>query len=181
MMTTTAGVGVANAPPVAEAGDDQRATEGETVVLDATNSTDADGDELTSRWLRIDAGTYPAVNSTDADTVTATFVAPNVSTDASPTLLFEVYVRDANGTRDTDVVNVTIEPAPELTPNDPDGDGVHEGVDADGDVDLDDAFVFAFDHLSVSDALTSGEVTALDFDGDGALDLDDAFVLLVDE
>jgi hypothetical protein len=78
-------------------------------------------------------------------------------------------------------VNVTIEPAPELTPNDPDGDGVHEGVDADGDVDLDDAFVFAFDHLSVSDTLTSGEVTALDFDGDGALDLDDAFVLLFDE
>ena len=41
---------VANTPPIADAGPDQTALIGDTVELDGSGSTDADGDELTFAW-----------------------------------------------------------------------------------------------------------------------------------
>jgi hypothetical protein len=54
-----------------------------------------------------------------------------------------------------------------------DTDPACEDVDGDGDVDLDDAFVLAFDVLSAPPS----DPTPFDFDGDGDLDLDDVFAL----
>ena len=39
-----------NSPPVASAGDDQTVTAGDTVQLDGSGSTDADGDEINYNW-----------------------------------------------------------------------------------------------------------------------------------
>src|SRR5690606_34475157 len=42
-----------NTPPVANAGDDQRVIEGDTVVLDGTHSYDDDGDALEFAWMQV--------------------------------------------------------------------------------------------------------------------------------
>jgi hypothetical protein len=54
-----------------------------------------------------------------------------------------------------------------------DGDPACEDVDGDGDVDLDDAFVLAFEVVPDPPA----DPTPFDFDGDGDVDLDDVFAL----
>jgi hypothetical protein len=59
---------------------------------------------------------------------------------------------------------------------DPDGDGLHEDVDADGDVDVADAVELAFaDHAAMND--DPEERAAFDFDGDGDVDFADAIEL----
>jgi hypothetical protein len=173
-VVVTAPVTAENQPPNASTGPDRDVIEGTTAELDASNSTDPDGDALGYNWTVV-AGT--GVNLSDADTATPTFTAPNVSRDVVRIVRLEVIVRDANGSVDTDTVNITIEPKQPPTPNDPDSDGLYEDVDGDGDVDLRDAFVLAFDYALNSDLLNDEQVAALDFDGDGAVDLDDVFVL----
>jgi hypothetical protein len=59
---------------------------------------------------------------------------------------------------------------------DPDGDGLHEDVDADGDVGFEDAVELAFaDHAAMND--DPDRRAAFDFDGDGDVDFDDAIEL----
>ncbi|MCP3674072.1 MAG: hypothetical protein GY829_06330, partial [Gammaproteobacteria bacterium] len=48
--TDNNGVVIANTAPVADAGDDQSVTTGTEVTLDASNSSDADGDSLSYSW-----------------------------------------------------------------------------------------------------------------------------------
>jgi pectinesterase len=59
-------------------------------------------------------------------------------------------------------------------PTDPDGDGLYEDVDGDGNVDVDDAVALAFVD---GGALDAGQRLALDVDGDGDVDFDDAVAL----
>jgi VCBS repeat-containing protein len=62
---------VGNNPPVAAAGPDQTVRVGDTVALDGSGSSDADGDALTYRWTQTGG---PAVVLSDAAVVNPTFV-----------------------------------------------------------------------------------------------------------
>ncbi|MUV56782.1 PKD domain-containing protein [Halogeometricum sp. CBA1124] len=94
----------ANAAPVADAGADQTVSEGATVTLDATGSTDADGDQLGYSWTQTGG---PDAQLSVQDGAQPTFTAPDVDGDA--TLTFEVSVTDEAGASDTDTVTVAVE------------------------------------------------------------------------
>ena len=96
-----------NTPPNADAGSDQTVDENETVTLDATASSDPDGDSLSYQWSQ--AGDGPSVSLSDATAAQPTFTAPEVDSDT--TLDFEVAVTDAAGATDTDSVGVTVQPS----------------------------------------------------------------------
>jgi subtilase family serine protease/Tol biopolymer transport system component len=68
----------ANHPPIANAGADQTRNEGDPVTLDGTESTDADGDSLTYRWVQLDG---PPVTLDDPTSATPTFTAPRIGDD----------------------------------------------------------------------------------------------------
>ncbi|MCP3674474.1 MAG: DUF1566 domain-containing protein, partial [Gammaproteobacteria bacterium] len=92
--------------PVADAGVAQFVTEGDTVNLDATNSTDDVG--ITSYlWVRIDgAGITTNLNN---DTIEQpTFTAPVVT--AAETVTFQLTVTDGGGLTDTATVSIAIVP-----------------------------------------------------------------------
>lgn len=93
----------ANAAPTADAGPDQIAPGSSTVTLDATGSTDPDGDLLSYAFTQVSG---PAVVLTGANTAQPTFTAP-AKTGAAQTLVFEVQVSDGVATA-TDQITVTI-------------------------------------------------------------------------
>ncbi len=102
--TVTIGVGDANDAPIAEAGANQVVEEGGAVTLDATGSTDADGDNLTFTWTQTGG---PTVTLSDTSAGQPTFDAPDV--DASTTLTFAVEVDDGEETH-VDTVEITVNP-----------------------------------------------------------------------
>jgi hypothetical protein len=93
----------ANAAPTADAGSDQTVDEGATVTLDASGSSDPDGDQLGYTWTQTDG---PDVSLSANDAVSPTFTAPDV--DGDTTLTFEVTVSDGTDAA-TDTVNVTVQ------------------------------------------------------------------------
>jgi len=120
----------ANAGPSADAGSNQTADEGSTVQLDASTSSDPDGDQLGYSWTQT-AG--PAVQLSAGDDAQPSFTAPDVS--GTTTLTFEVTVTDEAGATDTDAVTVTVE---DLDSPEPDtvyrvNAGGDAYTDADGD------------------------------------------------
>ncbi len=101
--TDTAEVTIVVAPPLdADAGEDQVVFEGESVTLGAT-STGGVGD-IAFLWTQT-AG--PAVTTTEADTATPTFQAPD-DLDVDTTLTFEVTATDNVGDTATDTVDVLV-------------------------------------------------------------------------
>ncbi|MEM8960784.1 MAG: PKD domain-containing protein [Acidobacteriota bacterium] len=92
-----------NRQPDADAGVDQTVVLSATVALDASASSDPDGDSLSYAWVQTGGS---AVILDDNTIATPTFVADQLGT-----LVFEVTVSD--GARsDTDSVTITVEPAP---------------------------------------------------------------------
>jgi len=90
-----------NNPPVANAGPDQNVTVGDTVSLDGSNSTDADGDSLTFSWsLSPPAGSAAALS--DATAVNPTFV-----TDIEGDYLAQLIVNDGTHDSAADSVKIT--------------------------------------------------------------------------
>ncbi len=91
-----------NDSPRADAGDNQNVTEGATVFLDSSGSTDTDGNIVNRQWTQT-AGPDVTFN---ASAVKPTFKAPEVS-DATM-LTFALTVTDDDGATDTATVTVTV-------------------------------------------------------------------------
>lgn len=90
--------------PVADAGPDQTVQSGAAVTLDASNSTDPDGDELTFSWSQA-AGTEVTLALAEEK---ATFTAPSVAQETE--LVFTVRVASNNQAND-DTVRILVKPA----------------------------------------------------------------------
>jgi hypothetical protein len=136
--TATITVEEPNQPPEAEAGTNQAVTANDTVGLDASGSSDPDGDGLSYNWTQTSG---PSVTLSDATAAQPTFAAPDV--DGATTLGFEVTVSDGDET-DTDTVTVTVADTDSPPPSGPPSDGnatddgnvsvVLVGADGDGEI-----------------------------------------------
>lgn len=92
-----------NSAPNALAGSSQVHSPGDTVVLDGSQSSDADGDMLEYAWSQVSG---PGVTLSNADSAIAQFAAPSVSSDTM--LQFRLTVTDPGGLSDTSTVTITI-------------------------------------------------------------------------
>lgn len=103
----------ANSSPVAEAGSDLAAMPGSKVILDASESTDEDGDEITYSWDQVSG---QDVEISGADTATPEITMPDENEDLEITL--ELKVSDGE-LEDDDTVSIFVQSPEEL-------DGVKE-------------------------------------------------------
>ena len=103
--TVTVTVNADNDAPSAEAGNNQTVDEGASVTLDASGSSDPEGQGLTYTWAQTDG---PAVTLSDANAAQPTFTAPDVA--ETTTLTFQVEVHDV-GAGGGAVVQITVDPA----------------------------------------------------------------------
>ena len=92
-----------NTPPTANAGADQTVTVGDTVTLDGTASSDADGDSVDFTWAFVSGP--ETITFTDATQPTQTFVAG-----MEGAYVFELSVADADAVS-TDTVTITAQAA----------------------------------------------------------------------
>ena len=94
-----------NKAPTANAGPDQTVNLGETVILDATSSSDPEGEALDYAWTLVSGDWYDWFHD-EANETTAkpAFTAP----DSEEVLVFQVEVFDDEGLSDTDTVTVTV-------------------------------------------------------------------------
>jgi PGF-pre-PGF domain-containing protein len=90
--------------PIAQTGSDRLITGGQTIELDATESSDPNGDSLTYSWTQVEG---PNATLEDTQTATPELAAPTVT--ANRTLTYRVQVSDGT---DTDIAytNVTVTP-----------------------------------------------------------------------
>ncbi|MEM9208553.1 MAG: choice-of-anchor B family protein, partial [Pseudomonadota bacterium] len=103
-VTIQNGTGVNQAPNVS-AGANQQRTAGTNVMLNGSATFDPDGDALTYAWTQ-ESG--PTVTLNSADTPTATFVAPTVSTATS--LGFRLTATDTGNQSSSATTSVTVVP-----------------------------------------------------------------------
>ena len=94
----------ANSEPTANAGPDQTAAEGTTVALTGSAS-DSDGTITAVQWSQL-APASPTVAISNANTLNASFVAPEVS--ANTVFTFQLQVTDNAGASTADSADVTI-------------------------------------------------------------------------
>ncbi len=90
-------------PPAADAGPPQIVEEGQTVTLDASQSTDPNDAVIAYEWTQISG---PPVPLSDENSVKPTFVAAPITEDT--TVVFQLTVYDSGGVSDSDTVEITI-------------------------------------------------------------------------
>ncbi len=90
--------------PLADAGGSQSKNEATLVTLDASASSDPDGDALTYAWTKLSG---PAVTLSDASSAQPTFTAPFVGI-GGDTLVFQVVVGDGFGGQASDTVTIAV-------------------------------------------------------------------------
>lgn len=105
-------VGTINSQPVADAGPDLDAQVGDTVQLDGSGSTDADGDALSYQWSLVSTPTGSSATLTDAMTAQATFIP-----DVAGTYVAQLIVNDGAVDSDPDTVTVTVTVADTTSPS----------------------------------------------------------------
>ncbi len=99
-----------NAAPVAQTSGDITVRAGKTTQLDASLSTDSNGDKLSYTWTQVSGHT---VELTDANTAKPSFIAPNLAGD----IVFNVAVSDGKLSSAQSPVTITILPTPALNVN----------------------------------------------------------------
>lgn len=104
-VSTTVTATLANAPPVANAGAAKRIVSGSTVSLDATGSSDANGDALTYSWTLTSApaGSQAVLNASNT-------VTPSLTTDLAGVYVASLSVSDGKSTSPTVTTTVTAVP-----------------------------------------------------------------------
>jgi hypothetical protein len=98
---------VVQEPPVADAGGDLSVNENEQVVLSGS-ATDPNGPDDVVAYAWSQTGGSPQVTLTNADTATANFTAPEVSSSTPLELEFTLTVTDRGDATDSDTVTVTV-------------------------------------------------------------------------
>lgn len=93
----------ANSVPVADAGDDQNVTEGDTATLDGSTSRDADGDPLSYAWRFVSRPAGSGAALTDTDTAR-----PGFQADVAGDYVVELIVNDGEADSAPDNVAITV-------------------------------------------------------------------------
>jgi len=95
-------VSTANTRPLAAAGPDQTVTLGQVVVIDGSNSSDADGDPLTFRWTMVSAPAGSSAAIQDPTAAVSSFVA-----DRPGDYVLQLFVNDGLMDSDADALVVS--------------------------------------------------------------------------
>ena len=104
--TITASANPVNNPPLANAGFDQNVTLNDTVILDGSGSTDADGDPLTYSWsLSVPGGS-------DATLSSSTAVSPTFLADVAGDYVAQLIVNDGTEDSAADTATITASAVP---------------------------------------------------------------------
>ena len=107
----TAQVVVVNTPPVANAGADENVTVNDTVTLDGSGSTDADGDALTYLWSLTSVPAGSGATLSDSTAVSPTFVA-----DLAGDYVAQLIVNDSTEDSAADTALITASAVPVNNP-----------------------------------------------------------------
>jgi len=112
--TVTITVNPVNDPPVADAGSDQTALQGNVVTLNGNGSSDIDGDPLTYNWSFISVPTGSTATLSDSSIVN-----PNFTADLIGTYEVRLIVNDStvNSAADTVIVNIVALPTVVISAN----------------------------------------------------------------